>query len=82
MHGGYTFCGIAAITLLGETHKLDLHRVLEWLSHRQLTIEGGFNGRINKLVDCCYNWWQGAAYELVDIAMKGKANLDGDWLFN
>lgn len=48
---------------------------LEWLSQRQLTFEGGFNGRINKLVDSCYNFWQGAAFELMDIAYEGKCNL-------
>ena len=56
-HGGYTFCGLAATLILGESHKLDLNRLIEWLCNRQLTEEGGFNGRINKLVDSCYNFW-------------------------
>ena len=33
-HGGYTFCGLAALILLGEQHKLNLPRCLEWLSLR------------------------------------------------
>jgi len=49
-----------------------------------LIIEGGFNGRINKLVDSCYNFWVGACAELLDIAMKGKGSLkeSGKFLVN
>lgn len=81
-HGGYTFCGLGALIILGEAHRLDLNRLAEWLCNRQLTIEGGFNGRINKLVDSCYNFWQGACFEMLDIAMKGKGNVNGEYLFN
>ena len=82
-HGGYTFCGLAALVILKETHKLNLDRLIDWLSSRQLTEEGGFNGRINKLVDSCYNFWQGASFELFDIAMKGKGNVNGgELLYN
>lgn len=31
-HGGYTFCGLAAMLLLGEEDKVDLNRCLEWLT--------------------------------------------------
>ena len=79
-HGGYTFCGLAAAILIGEEHKLDLERLADWLAKRQVEEEGGFNGRVNKLIDSCYNYWQGATFELLDIAMKGKANIDGRWL--
>lgn len=81
-HGGYTFCGLGALLLLNESGKIDIGRLLEWLSNRQLIEEGGFNGRINKLVDSCYNFWQGASFELADIAVKGKANVNGEWLYN
>ena len=81
-HGGYNFCGFAALTILGETHKLNLERMIEWLTKRQLSFEGGFNGRTNKLVDSCYNWWQGSVFELFDIAMEGKGNFEGEWLFD
>eukprot|EP00831_Metopus_contortus_P081117 TRINITY_DN8457_c0_g1_i1.p2 TRINITY_DN8457_c0_g1~~TRINITY_DN8457_c0_g1_i1.p2 ORF type:complete len:173 (+),score=28.28 TRINITY_DN8457_c0_g1_i1:105-623(+) len=43
---------------------------------------GGFNGRINKLVDSCYNFWLGSINELVDIVHKGKAHYKGEWLYN
>lgn len=81
-HGGYTFCGLATLLILGESHKLDMDRLIEWLCNRQLVEEGGFNGRINKLVDSCYNFWQGASFELIDIALKGTGNLDGELLCN
>lgn len=80
-HGGYTFCGLAALLLLDEADKLDLDKCAEWLSQRQISEEGGFNGRINKLVDSCYNFWQGATFELLDVATKGNANVNGgEWL--
>jgi protein farnesyltransferase subunit beta len=34
-HGGYTFCGLASLILLGQTDKIDLNRCLEWLKNRQ-----------------------------------------------
>ncbi len=30
-----------------------------------MTVEGGFNGRANKLVDSCYSFWQGASFQLL-----------------
>ena len=35
-HGGYTFCGLAALLILGEEDKIDLERCLEWLTMRQI----------------------------------------------
>lgn len=28
-----------------------------WSVHRQMSVEGGFQGRTNKLVDSCYSTW-------------------------
>jgi protein farnesyltransferase subunit beta len=33
-HGGYTFCALGAVVILGEEHKLDLNRLAEWLCSR------------------------------------------------
>lgn len=33
-HGGYTFCGLAALIILKEADKLDLDRCAEWLVQR------------------------------------------------
>jgi hypothetical protein len=32
---------------------------------RQTAMEGGFNGRTNKLVDGCYSFWQGGLFPLL-----------------
>ena len=66
-HGGYTFCGLAAIVLLGRVELLDLPRLAHWLVHRQMAVHGGFQGRTNKLVDGCYSFWQGGAFPLLQV---------------
>ncbi|MED6134948.1 hypothetical protein PIB30_041761 [Stylosanthes scabra] len=63
-HGGYTFCGLAAMILIGEVNRLDLPRLIEWAVFRQGK-ECGFQGRTNKLVDGCYSFWQGGAVALL-----------------
>ena len=35
-HGGYTFCGLAALHLAGRTDVLSLPRLLHWAVHRQV----------------------------------------------
>ncbi|KAG9140699.1 hypothetical protein Leryth_006898 [Lithospermum erythrorhizon] len=60
----YTFCGLAAMVLINEVHRLDLPRLINWLVFRQ-GIEGGFQGRTNKLVDGCYSFWQGGAAAII-----------------
>ena len=67
-HGGYTFCGLAALTLLGRADALDLPELAHWLVMRQGAVEGGFMGRTNKLVDGCYSFWQGGAFPLLGAA--------------
>ena len=57
-HGGYTFCGVAALALLGKVDLLDQPRLLRWFAARQLPYEGGFHGRTQKLTDSCYSFWQ------------------------
>ena len=65
--GGYAFCAVAALALLGEAHRLDRFMLERWLAERQLPLEGGFAGRTNKLVDGCYTFWQ--------VTKKGAAAL-------
>ena len=71
-HGGYTFCGIAALSMLGKLEKLDISRLLLWLSQRQVEVLGGFNGRTNKLVDSCYSFWIGAVFNILNDYFKGR----------
>ena len=68
-HGGYSYCGLAALGILrsklGTEFFIDkkdrFQKLLWWVCQRQMTFEGGFNGRANKLVDSCYSFWQGAS---------------------
>lgn len=80
-HGGYTFCAIAALKLLNDTRssasvasqvgtrkvKIDMEALRGWIARRQMSYEGGFAGRCNKLVDGCYSFWQGGAMAVLDI---------------
>lgn len=34
-HGGFTFCGVAALALLKRLQDLDVSRLMLWLSQRQ-----------------------------------------------
>lgn len=64
-HGGYTYCGLAALGMVGKMNVLDLPRLVHWLVHRQDAVSGGFCGRTEKLVDGCYSWWQGACFSIL-----------------
>lgn len=65
-HAGYTYCGLSALILLGELEKINKEKLIEWYVNRQ-TKEGGFNGRINKRVDACYNFWVGSIGKLLGV---------------
>jgi prenyltransferase beta subunit len=72
-HGGYTFCGLAALIVAGCPHALDLQQLLHWAVQRQGWSEGGFNGRTNKLVDGCYSFWQGGVFPLLqELLLQGQ----------
>lgn len=73
-HGGYTFCGFAAAMLLRKQRFCNLQRLLKWTCNKQMQVEGGFQGRTNKLVDGCYSFWQGGLFPLVYTAL----DLEGD----
>ncbi|WPK24536.1 hypothetical protein PUMCH_001814 [Australozyma saopauloensis] len=76
-HGGYTFCALAALYLTPDGFRdINMESLLRWLSARQLSLEGGFSGRTNKLVDSCYSFWVGGSFALLE------AYLDQATLFN
>mmetsp|Transcript_6957 Transcript_6957/g.7639 ORF Transcript_6957/g.7639 Transcript_6957/m.7639 type:complete len:245 (-) Transcript_6957:57-791(-) len=88
-HGGYTYCGIAALAILGKTDVLDIDRLAYWAVSRQMRLEGGFQGRTNKLVDGCYSFWQGATHPILfsalDQANKGTGEFKsglGQYIFD
>ncbi|XP_068152743.1 protein farnesyltransferase subunit beta [Drosophila tropicalis] len=70
-HGGYTFCGIAGLALLNEAQKCNKNALLRWTLRRQMSYEGGFQGRTNKLVDGCYSFWVGATIPITQATMPG-----------
>ncbi|KAK2864353.1 hypothetical protein Q7C36_003507 [Tachysurus vachellii] len=83
-HGGYTFCGMAALVILGKEHMLDLKALLRWVTSRQMRYEGGFQGRCNKLVDGCYSFWQAGLLPLLHRALfkDGDETLSlSSWMF-
>ncbi|XP_030628041.1 protein farnesyltransferase subunit beta [Chanos chanos] len=83
-HGGYTFCGTAAMVILGKEHMLDLKALLRWVTSRQMRFEGGFQGRCNKLVDGCYSFWQAGLLPLLHRALfkEGDSTLSlSRWMF-
>ncbi|CCW70131.1 unnamed protein product [Phytomonas sp. Hart1] len=49
-------------------HLIQPARLRRWLANRQLSFEGGFNGRTNKLVDSCYAHWVGGSFALLRAA--------------
>ncbi|KAA0202081.1 hypothetical protein HAZT_HAZT003358 [Hyalella azteca] len=84
-HGGYTFCGLAALALLDCQHLADNNRLLRWVASRQMRLSGGFQGRTNKLVDGCYSFWQGALFPLLHHTLTSRdnhADTDSCWLFH
>ncbi|KTG43806.1 hypothetical protein cypCar_00020409 [Cyprinus carpio] len=83
-HGGYTFCGTAAMVILGKEHMLDLKALLRWVTSKQMRFEGGFQGRCNKLVDGCYSFWQAGLLPLLHRALfkEGDSTLSvSSWMF-
>ncbi|XP_046859213.1 protein farnesyltransferase subunit beta-like [Xenia sp. Carnegie-2017] len=85
IHGGYSFCGVAALVLLGEENKINIQKLLKWTSQRQMRLEGGFQGRTNKLVDGCYSLWQGGVFPIIHHILKkqnDQALSDQSWMFD
>ncbi|XP_059474866.1 protein farnesyltransferase subunit beta [Neocloeon triangulifer] len=72
-HGGYAFCGLAALYLMGKEDLINLPTFIRWVVMRQMKLEGGFQGRTNKLVDGCYSFWQGGAFPLINQILLSKA---------
>ena len=55
-HAAYVFCCVGSLKILGFEDLIDRDKLGLWLSRRQ-TLQGGFNGRPEKLPDVCYSWW-------------------------
>ena len=83
-----SFCGLAALLLLGKERLCNLEVLLVWAAARQMRCEGGFQGRTNKLVDACYSFWQGGIFPLLHKMLTESpdpnvvASLPQYWLFD
>lgn len=64
-HAGYTYCGFAVLTIIGEAQAVDLRALAAFAKRSQCPLSGGFRGRTNKLVDGCYSFWSGALFPLL-----------------
>ena len=74
-HGGYNFCALAGLMILNKGHEINVDSQEYWLLHRQLKLEGGFQGRTNKLVDSCYSFWQGSALAIVNMIKNNESDI-------
>uniref|UniRef100_H2Z533 Protein farnesyltransferase subunit beta n=1 Tax=Ciona savignyi TaxID=51511 RepID=H2Z533_CIOSA len=85
-HGGYTFCGYAALVILNHAKLVDTDKLLRWVVNRQMSLEGGFQGRTNKLVDGCYSFWQGGVLPLLHNKVLEDSHLaelnEHSWLYD
>ncbi|CBY34104.1 unnamed protein product [Oikopleura dioica] len=80
-HGGFTFTSLAALALINKTSVIpNLLSLVRWLCNRQKSVEGGFDGRANKLVDSCYNFWQGGSFPIVHGLLEQKHAPKNSWL--
>jgi len=80
-HGGYTYTSVAALTLINKTNEIrNLKTLVRWLANRQMPVEGGFNGRANKLVDSCYNFWQGGSFPLIQGLLPKESRPKDSWI--
>ena len=53
-HGGYTFCGLAALMLVRQAHQLDLPRLIHWAVHMQVPHLPRY--KLCMLCLCLYAW--------------------------
>ncbi|XP_050442858.1 protein farnesyltransferase subunit beta [Adelges cooleyi] len=73
-HGGYTFCGFSSLILLKSIHMCDTKALLRWVVNKQMSFEGGFQGRTNKLVDGCYSFWQAGIFPVLTNLLESEGN--------
>lgn len=84
-HGGYSFCAYACLMLLKKDYLCNKKRFLHWVAKSQMSYEGGFQGRTNKLVDGCYSFWQAGSFPLLHMSLlhDGDRCLAADkWMFD
>ncbi|KAL8247693.1 hypothetical protein R6Q59_008909 [Mikania micrantha] len=74
-HGGATYCAVASLRLMGFIEDdllskctssciIDVPLLLDWCLQRQ-AVDGGFQGRPNKISDTCYAFWVGGVLKIL-----------------
>lgn len=81
-HGGYSFCGAAALGILNRLDLIDCKSLTAHIKRLQCPFTGGLRGRTNKLVDGCYSYWQSAAFLIAKrhLSDSDSGHLDLDWV--
>ena len=67
---------------MGAGQLCNVDNLLRWAANRQMRLEGGFQGRTNKLVDGCYSFWQGGIFPLLHMVLRKAGHQPTDLLFN
>ncbi|KAF1742565.1 hypothetical protein MXB_2909, partial [Myxobolus squamalis] len=81
-NGGYAFCAYTSLVLMNSEDIIDSDHLLSWVSHRQMSFEGGFQGRTNKLVDSCYCYWCGALIPIIQAHFNIYTNFTPRHIFD
>lgn len=63
-HSGQIFTCVGALAIAKRLDLVDIERLGQWLSERQVD-KGGLNGRPEKLEDVCYSWWVGSSLAMI-----------------
>ncbi|GAV46751.1 hypothetical protein ZYGR_0A03460 [Zygosaccharomyces rouxii] len=71
-HGGYTFCAVASLAILGALDTINVEKLADWCSQRQYNDEKGLSGRSNKLVDVCYSFWVAGTAAILEAYGHGN----------
>jgi len=76
-HGGTSYCGVAALSLMGRLDELkDRQGLVRWCVMNQ---GAGFRGRPEKPEDTCYSFWSGAI--MCMLGVYDFTNRDGNRAF-
>ena len=73
-HAGLTYCTLGAFRLLDQFHQIENQQefITEWLVSRQQMEMNGFQGRVNKIPDTWYWFWNTASLAIIDPSYVEK----------
>ena len=70
-HAGLTYCTLGVFKLLNKMDELEEHKdkIIEFLVNRQQSDVDGFQGRINKIPDTWYSFWNSASLAIIEPSL-------------